>query len=262
MPPGDDANPIAGIVAAAMRRTQVRRSVEPGTAAQHTATTVTAARPCRPVTRRTRVVLVPAVRYPLPHVPVHVVQTPAVRRKRTRRRRPIPVPAAATLAAIRPVAPEIPAPTVARRRARTRRILPLRLARQPIRLAGLTRQPRHIRLGVLPRHVDHRPAATAPGAVIRLAVARRLHETVVLLERHLVHPQRERTHLHLMHRPFPLLTVPAGHAAHPEPARGDHHQLGARRTVPEHLACSEAGRGRIGGGGSQRIAHRRAWRPS
>jgi len=71
----------------------------PGTAAYHAEAAISTARPRRAVARRPRVVAVPAVLHPLPHVARHVVQAPRVGRERPGRGRAT-VPAASAPVAV------------------------------------------------------------------------------------------------------------------------------------------------------------------
>ena len=82
----DAAEPEPGNVPVAIGRAEDPWVVEPGTATQHTPTTVPAARPRRAIARSPSIVLMPAVLDPLPHVAVHVVQTPRGRVERPHRR--------------------------------------------------------------------------------------------------------------------------------------------------------------------------------
>ena len=162
----------------------------------------------------------------LPTLPVHVVQTPAVRRERPHRRRPIRRPKLRLpqpLGSSRRLRPISSAPAVASRRARTRRVLPLRLARQPVRLG-----PRHANdshatyaTGVLPRNVritgrPPRPQPHAsPGRRWPVACTKRSYSSNVTSYT----PSANDAELHLVHRHVgESSTVPARHAAHPESA--------------------------------------------
>ena len=73
--------PEPGGAPAANRGTHETRIEVPRAATQHPATAIPSARPRSPVWRRPRVIVVPAVLYPLPYVPVHIVQSISVRRK-------------------------------------------------------------------------------------------------------------------------------------------------------------------------------------
>ncbi len=63
---------IVGRVPAAEGRAEAPRRKAPGTAAQNPTTTIPSS-PRPPVTRRASVSLIPAVLYPLPHVPRQIV---------------------------------------------------------------------------------------------------------------------------------------------------------------------------------------------
>ena len=82
----------------------------------------------------------PAVRRPLPQTTDHVRQARRVRAVRTHRARSNVLRAGAVASRLRP----------------GRRPVPLRLRRQPIRRASPPAQPRHIRLRVVPAHVNRR----------------------------------------------------------------------------------------------------------
>ena len=156
--PGDSETDVAVAVGReafrAERRTQESREVDPGAAAQYAAA-APAGDPCRTVRRGADVSIVPAVLDPLPHVAVHVVQAERVRRERAHRRCLPAVPPAPAATTVCSVFADLVSRVVLRRRPRTRRLLPLRLARQPVALAGLRRQPGDVVLHHVPRHVDH-----------------------------------------------------------------------------------------------------------
>ena len=80
-----EGEPKPGGEPAAVGRTDEPRRAVPRTAAQHTTTTVSTARPRRPVRRRSRVGIMPAVLRPLQHVPQYVEQTERVGTIRTHR---------------------------------------------------------------------------------------------------------------------------------------------------------------------------------
>ena len=77
----DAVAPVPGGVPAAERGAQEPRIVVPGAAAQHPLPTIPS-RPRAPVSRRSSIAPVPAVLHPLQHVPMHIVQTEIVHRKR------------------------------------------------------------------------------------------------------------------------------------------------------------------------------------
>ena len=73
--------PKAGGVPVARRGTHEPRIEVPRAATQHPATAIPFTRPRSPACRRPSIALVPAVLYPLPYVPVYIVQSKSVRRK-------------------------------------------------------------------------------------------------------------------------------------------------------------------------------------
>ena len=137
------AVPVVGGAPDAVRGAEVPGYVAPRAAAQH-ATRAIAAFPRRPVALND---------------PTGAVFLPSHR-----------LPQALQLAQLRPNG--IP-PAILCRRPRTRGVLPLRLARQPVALARLRRQPLRIGHRILPRHVDHRTPATTPAFVVRPLATRR-----------------------------------------------------------------------------------------
>ena len=113
-------------------------------------------------------------------------------------------------------------PVVLRRRARPRRVLPLRLARPPVFLARLHRQPRDVSLCVVPAHAHHRMPSALVEARIAPAIPfvrstsrtrsppkyRCVHEPAELRHRHLVPVNREQCRdCHFMHRGVPLISA-------------------------------------------------------
>ncbi len=149
------------------------------------------------------------------------------------------------------VAPRIDAPIGA-----ARRHLPLRLGRQPPRLAGHFRQPAHVGQRVLPVDTDHRMvevlellrprpvhAGMYPG---RLAHAPGAHSAGVLGHRHRVLANREVAHQHgiLRHFVVPGVCVARLVAAHREGARGNRAER--RHDAVDHIAA-EAERVERGG---------------
>ena len=67
-----------------------------------------------------------------------------------------------------------------------RRVLPLRLAQEPVRLAGLLRQPLRVADRLLVAHADHRPPAASPAVVRRSGAAAPGHARVPLVGRDLI----------------------------------------------------------------------------
>ena len=205
-------------------------------AAAHPPPITVARLPRAAVARRPHVVVVAAVLHPLPYVAVHVVEPERVRRERAHRRRLPIVPGTAAPVAVGAVGAQGVSPPEARRRPRPRHVLPLRLARQPVRAPRLAREPAHVRLRVVPAHVDHRAAPAPPALVVGTVrappgpVAR-----VPLRERDLVHPHRKgRAYRHPMQRAFVVLPYPIDfRQAHQVRARWHHHHLRTPRAVAE-----------------------------
>ena len=158
-----EAEPVCGGELVAVRGTQVLRTVVPRAATQHPGVATPPSRPCTPVPRRPSVAGVPTVLHPLHHISVHVMQPKRVRRERAHRRR---APSVETVVRLlrRYRRTEVKRP----RRPRACHVLPLRLAQQPVRLACHPRQPPHVRLRILPAHIDDRPSPPAPALVIRI----------------------------------------------------------------------------------------------
>ena len=160
-----------------------------------------------PVRWRSAVAVVPAIRHPLPYVPVHVMQTERIRRIAPDRNRASPI-----IPVIRQRRRQAPTEMIPPRRPRPRHVLPLGLAQQPVLMARLLRQPAHIRLRVTPAHVDDRTYADFVQIARqkvqietrkRPSAAASAHTRIPLHERHLVHPHRERArYRHLTHRTF------------------------------------------------------------
>src|SRR5262249_39141468 len=139
-----------------------------------TARTVSALDPSRAVRRRADVALVVAILRPLPDIAHHVVETEPVRGKRADRRCLPGIPLAATGVAVGIVGCNGVAPGIGRLWPGARRILVFSPRGQPIRLAGLLRQPSDVSFGIVPGNVDHRSAATAPafiGGLVAVAAA-------------------------------------------------------------------------------------------
>ena len=133
---------------------------------------------------------------------------------------------------------------------RARGVLPFGLARQPILRTRLQRQPRHVRLCVVPRHVDRGARGAAPVLVRRPipATASAGHTRVPFRERDLVARQREGFDRDLAVR---CLAVVAGTAVRPTP----HAQYPAR--YRHHLGPLAAGLERVGKRALQPAALRR-----
>ena len=93
-----------------VRRTQIPRYADPRAPAQHATRTISPL-PGRPVRRCTKIVVVPAILHPLPHVPVHIVQTPRICGEPTHRRCALGVPPAAATTAIGQVAADVIPPS-------------------------------------------------------------------------------------------------------------------------------------------------------
>src|SRR5262249_27971648 len=110
--------------------------------------------PGRAIGWRSLIAVSVAVLDPLPHIAVHLIETPWVRLERVDRHRSRAAIKVGLAGRDRRTPPE------RRRCAGARSIFPLRFAQQPISLAGLAREPRHIGLGVIP--IDaHRRMQTA-----------------------------------------------------------------------------------------------------
>ncbi len=112
--------PVRGGGPAAVRGAQEPGEIAPGAAAQNAPGTFPAL-PRRAVCRRSLVILVPTILHPLIHVPVHVVQAPAVGTERSHRRRLCLVPLTPAANTVGPVATDPVPPTVDRLRPRPRR---------------------------------------------------------------------------------------------------------------------------------------------
>ena len=108
----DVVEPVSGGIPVAERGTHAPRFVDPRAATQHPDSAIPSTRPRTAVPRRSGIVIVPAVLYPLPNVTQHIVHTKSVRRKRTHRRRLLPVPAAPATSAIRSIPHNIVPPPV------------------------------------------------------------------------------------------------------------------------------------------------------
>ena len=135
---------------------------------------------------------------------------------------PAAPPAAAAIAVGLVVADTV-APGVPGLGAGARGILPLRLGGQNVLPAGLSAEPAHVLLGVVPARVDHGALAPPPALVQGSAGAAALGGTVVpFLERDLVLPDGELSHLDLVHRPLASIAVLGTH--HERPRRDDHHE--------------------------------------
>ena len=158
-------NPVA------VRGAKEPRSVVPGPAAQNALAALSARRPCAPVRRSPQIAVVPAVLNPLPDIPVHVVQTKPVRRKRAHRNCLVPIdPLAARAIGAVPVIVRLirrdrRAEVKRARRPRACRIFPFRL-RSTSRYCfpRLSRQPPDIGSRVLPAHIESRGAGLGPNA--------------------------------------------------------------------------------------------------
>ena len=230
-----DVVPASGGVPEAKRGTHGPRDVVPRAATPHPATTIRSARPRAPIRWRPCVAVVIAVLYQLPYIPVYVVQSKRVRRKRTHRRR-LSIPAAPASVTVRSVAANSVPPVIARLRPRSRHVLPLRLAQQPISLTRLPRQPPHVFPRILPAHVDDRTGPPSPAPVSGIVSTSAAPATrIPLTKRHLVHPHRYRlSYRHSVHRSFiiapPFLTR---RTAHHETPRTHNHQLRTPLTVPK-----------------------------
>src|SRR5262249_60163193 len=96
------------------------------------------------------------------------VDAEPVRGKRADRRGLPGVPLAATGVAVGIVRADGIAPGIDRLCPGARRILVFGPREQPIRLAGLFRQPSDVSFGIVPGNVDHRWAATTPTFIGRL----------------------------------------------------------------------------------------------
>ncbi len=169
------------------------------------------------------------------------------------------IPAPVTRA-VRAVRTDIVAPPEPRRRPRTGHILPLRLAQQAIRLPRLTRQPRRIRLRVVPTHAHHRvhirlrktrrtprtarillPLIVLPFPAPPYRTPRRLHETRELTARNLVDAHRElRADRHPALRTLVAIApFLRRRRTHRETPRRDHNHLRATIAVAENLPHRE-----------------------
>ena len=177
--------------------------------------------PSAAVSWRSRIVGVPAVLHPLPHIPMHVVQAPRIRGETAHWHSLPVVPSTATSITVGATDAYLVPPAIRGLRTSSRRVLPLRLAQQPIRLLRLPRQPLHKALGIVPVHVDHWALTPPPAAITcnvlapwTAAVAR---TGIPLREGHLILAHRKgRSYRHLV-----LLALPA----HPVRARRHHHHL-------------------------------------
>ena len=81
---------------------------------KHADTAFFPTRPCLTFARCTRIVPMPTVLHPLPHVPVHIVQSIPVRPEGTHRRRLVTVPATPATPAVRSVLPYLLPPCIRR----------------------------------------------------------------------------------------------------------------------------------------------------
>src|SRR5262249_20678914 len=138
------------------------------------ARTVTALDPSRAIRRRADVEGVPAILHPLLDIAHHVVETKPVSGKRANRRSLPGIPLAATGVAVGIVRANGISPGIGLLCSRARRILVFGPREQPIRLAGLFRQPSDVSFGIVPGNIDHRSAATAPafiGGLVAVAAA-------------------------------------------------------------------------------------------
>src|SRR5262249_49681249 len=141
-----------------------------GSAAQHTLPAL-AGRPRGAVLGGAAIIIVPAILDPLGGIAGGVEQSERIGRKASGGDRRLPGIAAA-LATIGEATADVAAPPISRLGAGTRRVFPFCLARQPIFLAGLLREPCDIALGVTPADVGHRPVAATLAAVLGAVRAR------------------------------------------------------------------------------------------
>src|SRR4051812_3665302 len=142
------------VIVCAIGHPEVARvGTHPGGAAQNALTTVRAV-PDGLVPRRTLVILMPAVCYPLRHVANQIVQTKLVRGISANRRRPVRLrPACLTVSHPRD---DLTTPPVGRRRARAGGVFPFRFSRQAVGLRSLLGEPAHVVLRIVVAHVAHR----------------------------------------------------------------------------------------------------------
>ena len=158
---------------------------------------------------------------------MHIVEAEAIGRIGTDRDGP-----AARVVEIRLLGREAVARREPRRGAGARGVFPLRVARQPIRVAGLARQPGEVFLRIAPRHVDDGIAPAAHAEVARRGIARaaaRGRAFVPVGECHLVAADCKRArHVDLVLK------------CHGERARRHDHHLGAVGAILEYLARLQA----------------------
>src|SRR5215831_7184354 len=96
--------PELGAVPDAAGRAEVPRNVDPGTAADHTATAVATLQPSRSVGRGINVTVVRDVLAPLPHIAVDVVKPPRIGRKIADRHGAFAIPTLAAAALVNIIA--------------------------------------------------------------------------------------------------------------------------------------------------------------